>query len=77
MATRRWWWWLFLERERERRERERERCCLLAKVKKQTIFFLQTAEVWYTSSATDVCRCGSQTADVLSLRIQTPNFSPL
>ncbi|KAJ0545821.1 putative small GTPase, P-loop containing nucleoside triphosphate hydrolase [Helianthus annuus] len=40
---------------------------LLAEVKKQTVFFLQTAEVWSTSSATDVCRCGPQTADVLPL----------
>ncbi|MFS7985926.1 hypothetical protein Hanom_Chr11g01004391 [Helianthus anomalus] len=30
----------------------------LAEVKKQTVFFLHTAEVWSTSSATDVCRCG-------------------
>ncbi|MFS7996189.1 hypothetical protein Hanom_Chr12g01127051 [Helianthus anomalus] len=43
----------------------------LAEVKKQTVFFLQTAEVWSTSSAADVCRCGSQTADVLPLKKQT------
>ncbi|MFS7939731.1 hypothetical protein Hanom_Chr05g00455361 [Helianthus anomalus] len=43
----------------------------LAEVKKQTIFFLQTAEVWSTSSATDVCRCGPQTADILPLKKQT------
>ncbi|MFS7888526.1 hypothetical protein Hanom_Chr00s000001g01596241 [Helianthus anomalus] len=43
----------------------------LAEVKKQTVFFLQTAEVWSTSSATDVCRCGPQTADVLPLKKQT------
>ncbi|KAJ0599855.1 hypothetical protein HanRHA438_Chr03g0111731 [Helianthus annuus] len=30
----------------------------LAEVKKQTVFFLHTAEVWSNSSATDVCRCG-------------------
>ncbi|MFS7921750.1 hypothetical protein Hanom_Chr03g00240541 [Helianthus anomalus] len=40
-------------------------------VKKQTVFFLQTAEVWSTSYATDVCRCGPQTADVLPLKKQT------
>ncbi|MFS7908534.1 hypothetical protein Hanom_Chr01g00084301 [Helianthus anomalus] len=40
--------------------------------KKQTVFFLQTAEIWSTSSATDVCRCGPQTADVLTLKKQTP-----
>ncbi|MFS7901200.1 hypothetical protein Hanom_Chr00s178389g01831221 [Helianthus anomalus] len=43
----------------------------LQKLKKQTIFFLQTAEVWSTSSAADVCRCGPQTADVLPLKKQT------
>ncbi|MFS8020697.1 hypothetical protein Hanom_Chr16g01418671 [Helianthus anomalus] len=37
-------------------------------VKKQTVFFLQTAEVWSTSSATYVCRCGPQTANVLPLK---------
>ncbi|MFS7942296.1 hypothetical protein Hanom_Chr06g00486711 [Helianthus anomalus] len=41
------------------------------KLKKQTVFFLQTAEVWSTSSAADVCRCGPQTADVLPLKKQT------
>ncbi|MFS7961156.1 hypothetical protein Hanom_Chr08g00711491 [Helianthus anomalus] len=41
---------------------------LVAEVKKQTVFFLLTAEVWSTSSATDVCRCGPQTADVLHLK---------
>ncbi|MFS7928429.1 hypothetical protein Hanom_Chr04g00320661 [Helianthus anomalus] len=25
-------------------------------------------KVWFTSSATDVCRCGPQTTDVLPLR---------
>ncbi|MFS7928653.1 hypothetical protein Hanom_Chr04g00323251 [Helianthus anomalus] len=42
-----------------------------AEVKKQTVFFLQTTEVWSTSSAIDVCRCGLQTADVLPLKKQT------
>ncbi|KAM0021793.1 hypothetical protein Hdeb2414_s0024g00654861 [Helianthus debilis subsp. tardiflorus] len=42
----------------------------LAEVKKQTVF-LQTAEVFSTSSATDVCRCSPQTADVLPLKKQT------
>ncbi|KAF5799479.1 hypothetical protein HanXRQr2_Chr07g0304971 [Helianthus annuus] len=60
--------------------REGEACCSLlvgflfqqfVEVKKQTAFFLQTAEVWSTSSATDVCRCGPQTADVLPLKKQT------
>ncbi|MFS7999594.1 hypothetical protein Hanom_Chr12g01168211 [Helianthus anomalus] len=39
-----------------------------AEVKKQTIFFLQTTEVWSTFSAADVCRCGPQTTDVLPLK---------
>ncbi|MFS7915337.1 hypothetical protein Hanom_Chr02g00164141 [Helianthus anomalus] len=43
----------------------------LEEVKKQTVFFLQTAEVWSTSSATDVCRCGPRIADVLPLKKQT------
>ncbi|KAJ0556567.1 putative RNA-binding S4 domain-containing protein [Helianthus annuus] len=43
----------------------------LAEIKKQTVFILQTGEVWSTSSATDVCRCGPQTADVLPLKKQT------
>ncbi|KAJ0526125.1 hypothetical protein HanHA300_Chr09g0319761 [Helianthus annuus] len=43
----------------------------LAEVKKQTVFFVQTAEVWSTSSAADVCRCGPQTADILHLKKQT------
>ncbi|KAK1407840.1 hypothetical protein QVD17_39467 [Tagetes erecta] len=30
----------------------------LQKLKKQIVFFLQTTEVWSTSSSTDVCRCG-------------------
>ncbi|KAL4585612.1 hypothetical protein LXL04_010235 [Taraxacum kok-saghyz] len=34
-----------------------------ADVKKQTVFFLQTADVWFTSSAAEACRCGPQTAD--------------
>ncbi|MFS7927000.1 hypothetical protein Hanom_Chr04g00303771 [Helianthus anomalus] len=43
----------------------------LQKLKKQTVFSLKTAEVWSTSFATDVCRCGPQTADVLPLKKQT------
>ncbi|MFS7915892.1 hypothetical protein Hanom_Chr02g00170711 [Helianthus anomalus] len=31
---------------------------------KKTVFFLQTADIWYNTSATDVCRCGPQTVDV-------------
>ncbi|KAJ0857160.1 hypothetical protein HanRHA438_Chr13g0586831 [Helianthus annuus] len=42
----------------------------LAKVKKQAVFFLQTTEVWSTSSAKDVCRCGPQTADISPLKKQ-------
>ncbi|MFS7981402.1 hypothetical protein Hanom_Chr10g00950511 [Helianthus anomalus] len=42
-------------------------------LKKQTTF-LQTTEVWSTSSSTDVCGCGPQTADILPLKKQTaPN----
>ncbi|KAL4587282.1 hypothetical protein LXL04_000150 [Taraxacum kok-saghyz] len=44
---------------------------LSADVKKQTVFFLQTADVWSTSSAAEACRCGPQTADVLSSKKQT------
>ncbi|KAL4582869.1 hypothetical protein LXL04_007430 [Taraxacum kok-saghyz] len=43
-----------------------------ADVKKQTVFFLQTADVWSTSSAAEACRCGPQTADVLVSKKQTP-----
>ncbi|KAL4561605.1 hypothetical protein LXL04_033775 [Taraxacum kok-saghyz] len=43
-----------------------------ADVKKQTVFFLQTADVWSTSSAAETCRCGPQTADVLASKKQTP-----
>ncbi|KAL4564144.1 hypothetical protein LXL04_028196 [Taraxacum kok-saghyz] len=42
-----------------------------ADVKKQTVFFLQTADVWSTSSAAEVCRYGPQTADVLASKKQT------
>ncbi|MFS7909358.1 hypothetical protein Hanom_Chr01g00093651 [Helianthus anomalus] len=42
-----------------------------AEVKKQTVFCLQTAEVWSTSSAADVCRYGPQTANVLPLKKQS------
>ncbi|MFS7980951.1 hypothetical protein Hanom_Chr10g00945181 [Helianthus anomalus] len=44
----------------------------LVEVKNQTVFFLQTAELWSTSCITDVCRYGPQTADVLPLKKQTP-----
>ncbi|MFS8005530.1 hypothetical protein Hanom_Chr13g01238381 [Helianthus anomalus] len=46
----------------------------LAEVKKQSVFFLQTTEVWSTSSAADVCRCGPQTVDVLPLKKQTTPY---
>ncbi|MFS7971779.1 hypothetical protein Hanom_Chr09g00836891 [Helianthus anomalus] len=39
-------------------------------VKKQTTFFLQTVEIWSTSSSTDIYRCGLQTADILPLKKQ-------
>ncbi|KAL4584266.1 hypothetical protein LXL04_008862 [Taraxacum kok-saghyz] len=35
-----------------------------ADVKKQTVFFLQTADVWSISSAAEACRCGPQTTDM-------------
>ncbi|KAL4567765.1 hypothetical protein LXL04_023358 [Taraxacum kok-saghyz] len=41
-----------------------------ADVKKQTVFFLQTADVWSTSSTAEGCRCGPQTADVLASKQQ-------
>ncbi|KAL4564271.1 hypothetical protein LXL04_028330 [Taraxacum kok-saghyz] len=63
--------------------------CLLnnlfsANIKKQTVFFLQTADVYSTSSAAEGCRCGPQTADVLASKkqiapkvcISTPIASP-
>ncbi|KAL4590725.1 hypothetical protein LXL04_003666 [Taraxacum kok-saghyz] len=43
-----------------------------ADVKKQTVFFLQTVDVWSTSSAAEACRCGPQTADLLASKKQTP-----
>ncbi|MFS7980950.1 hypothetical protein Hanom_Chr10g00945171 [Helianthus anomalus] len=43
----------------------------LVEVRNQTVFFLQTAELWSTSCTTDVCRYGPQTTDVLSLKKQT------
>ncbi|MFS7963590.1 hypothetical protein Hanom_Chr08g00740131 [Helianthus anomalus] len=51
-------------------------CCFVLfqqfeEVKKQTVFFLQTAEVWSTSSVIDVCRCGLQTTYNLPLKKQT------
>ncbi|MFS7915549.1 hypothetical protein Hanom_Chr02g00166661 [Helianthus anomalus] len=39
---------------------------------KQTLFSLQTAVFWSTSSPADACRCGPQTADLLPLQKQTP-----
>ncbi|KAL4569336.1 hypothetical protein LXL04_024972 [Taraxacum kok-saghyz] len=44
---------------------------LMQNVKKQTVFFLQTADVWSTFSAAEACRCGPQTADVLASKKQT------
>ncbi|KAJ0539874.1 hypothetical protein HanHA300_Chr08g0291491 [Helianthus annuus] len=45
-------------------------------INKQTVFFLQTADLWSTSSLADACRCGPQTTDLLSLKKQTqPNRS--
>ncbi|KAL4554233.1 hypothetical protein LXL04_039633 [Taraxacum kok-saghyz] len=44
---------------------------LSADVKKQTVFFLQTVDVWSTSSAAEDCRCGPQTVDVLASEKQT------
>ncbi|KAJ0507829.1 hypothetical protein HanIR_Chr11g0510551 [Helianthus annuus] len=47
-----------------------------AEVKKQIVIFLQTVEVWSTSSGSDVCRCSPQTADILPLKKQTaPNYT--
>ncbi|KAL4587942.1 hypothetical protein LXL04_000819 [Taraxacum kok-saghyz] len=43
----------------------------LQMLKKQTVFLLQTADVWTTSSSAELCRCGPQTADVLALKKQT------
>ncbi|KAL4554834.1 hypothetical protein LXL04_037440 [Taraxacum kok-saghyz] len=40
----------------------------LQMLKKQTVFFLQTADVWTTSSSAELCRCSPQTADVLALK---------
>ncbi|KAL4591907.1 hypothetical protein LXL04_004882 [Taraxacum kok-saghyz] len=37
----------------------------LQMLKKQTVFLLQTADVWTTSSSAELCRCGPQTADTL------------
>ncbi|KAL4572058.1 hypothetical protein LXL04_018827 [Taraxacum kok-saghyz] len=50
-------------------------CCLIrckkleesVDVKKQTVFFLQTADVWTTSSSAELCRCGLKTANLLGL----------
>ncbi|KAK1407117.1 hypothetical protein QVD17_38728 [Tagetes erecta] len=43
----------------------------LQKLKKQTAFYLQTAEVWSTSSSADVYRCGLQIADIFLRKKQT------
>ncbi|KAL4586063.1 hypothetical protein LXL04_010694 [Taraxacum kok-saghyz] len=43
----------------------------LQMLKKQTVFLPQTADVWATSSSAELCRCGPQTADVLTLKKQT------
>ncbi|CAI9276572.1 unnamed protein product [Lactuca saligna] len=43
----------------------------LQTLKKQTVFLLQTADVWSTSSAAEACRCGLQTADILASEKQT------
>ncbi|MFS7976741.1 hypothetical protein Hanom_Chr10g00895981 [Helianthus anomalus] len=40
-------------------------------VKKQTTFFLQTAEVLSTPSSTDVYKCDPQTSDILPLKNPT------
>ncbi|MFS7959097.1 hypothetical protein Hanom_Chr08g00686641 [Helianthus anomalus] len=49
-------------------------CCevVFVEVKKQTLFSLQTADLWSTSSPADACRCGPQTAELLHLKKQTP-----
>ncbi|MFS7946163.1 hypothetical protein Hanom_Chr06g00532791 [Helianthus anomalus] len=47
----------------------------LAEVKQQIVYFLQTPEVWSTSSATDVCRFGPHIADILPLKKQTTPWS--
>ncbi|MFS8022844.1 hypothetical protein Hanom_Chr16g01444321 [Helianthus anomalus] len=38
---------------------------------KQTLFSLQTADLWSTSSSADACRCGPQTADFFPQKKQT------
>ncbi|MFS7977245.1 hypothetical protein Hanom_Chr10g00901791 [Helianthus anomalus] len=43
----------------------------LQTLKKQTVFFWQTEDVWSTFSIADVCRCVPQTADILPLKKQT------
>ncbi|KAJ0880528.1 hypothetical protein HanRHA438_Chr10g0464171 [Helianthus annuus] len=64
------------------KHRERtEECCVFVcvvcvvfvevKKKKQTLFSLQTADLWSTSSHADACRCGPQTTDLLHLKKQT------
>ncbi|MFS7900819.1 hypothetical protein Hanom_Chr00s142023g01819361 [Helianthus anomalus] len=39
--------------------------------KKQTLFSLQTADIWSTSFSADACRCGPQTADLFPQKKQT------
>ncbi|KAJ0454142.1 putative cysteine desulfurase [Helianthus annuus] len=63
-------------RERGLRQREREVCVVCVKSgfvegKKQTLFSLQTADIWSTSSPADACRCGLQTADLFPQKKQT------
>ncbi|KAL4589928.1 hypothetical protein LXL04_002840 [Taraxacum kok-saghyz] len=42
---------------------------------KKTVFFLQTANVWSTTSVAVLCRCGPQTAAVLTSKKQTETKS--
>ncbi|MFS8034546.1 hypothetical protein Hanom_Chr17g01582431 [Helianthus anomalus] len=49
--------------------------CYETPLKKQRVFFLQTTDIWSTSSATEVCRCGPQTAEVLPQQKQTAPYT--
>ncbi|KAL4584965.1 hypothetical protein LXL04_009578 [Taraxacum kok-saghyz] len=49
-------------------------CRETADVKKQTVFLLQTADVWSISSVAEDCRCGPQTTDVLTSKKQTKHM---
>ncbi|MFS7904439.1 hypothetical protein Hanom_Chr01g00036031 [Helianthus anomalus] len=42
-----------------------------ADIDKQTVFFLQTADLWFTSSPADISICDPQTADLLPFQKQT------